>query len=302
MQTALKHEITLIGAPCDAGAGLAGTRGGPQALRDSGLLQALQAVGRAVRDGGDVHGPLPSDDAPRDGYRHLAEVAAWNRSVQAAVAATLVRGELPLLAGGDHSLSIGSISAVAAHCRAQQRPLHVFWFDAHADCNSRRTSPSANLHGMPLACLCGTGPSTLTALAGGGPALQGHQVHVLGVRSVDPGEAALVEQLGLRLLDMVTLRRVGPAQALASALASIEPGAHLHVSLDVDVLDPSLAPGTGTAVSGGATQEEARLWMKLLAATGRVGSVDFMELDPGRDRGRRTAHHAVSLLATLLAA
>lgn len=301
MQTALKHEIELIGAPCDAGAGGAGSGGGPQALRAAGLVQALQGAGRAVRDGADLAGPRPQHDTPVAGYRHLAEVVAWNHLVHTAVAAALARQSLPLLLGGDHSLSIGSLSAVAAHCRAQGRPLHVFWFDAHADCNSRRTSPSANLHGMPLACLCGVGPPALTGLAGQRPALHGGQIHLVGLRSVDPGEATLVQQLGLQVLDMAALRRQGLQQALASALAAVEPDAHLHVSLDVDVLDPTLAPGTGTAVGNGLTLEEAQQCMTMLAATGRVASVDVMELDPSRDTGHTTAGHAVALLATLLA-
>lgn len=301
MQTALKHEIELIGAPCDAGASSAGARGGPQALRAAGLVPALRALGRPVHDCGNLTGPLPQHGAAVAGYRHLDEVAAWNRSVQAAVAASLTRQSLPLLLGGDHSLSIGSLSAVAAHCHAQGRPLHVFWLDAHADCNSRRTSPSANLHGMPLACLCGVGPAALTGLAGQRPPLQGRQVHLVGVRSVDPGEATLVQQLGLQVLDMATLRRLGVAHALAAALAGIEPVAHVHVSLDVDFLDPTLAPGTATAVGGGATLEQANLCMELLAATGRVASVDVMELDPARDRRQRTARHAVTLLSALLA-
>lgn len=300
MQTALKHEIDLIGAPCDAGAGVTGSRAGPQALRAAGLARALQAPGRLVRDRGDLDGPLPRHDTPVGGYRHLEEVSAWNRTVHAAVAASLKQQRLPLLLGGDHSLSIGSLSAVSAHCHAQERPLHVFWLDAHADCNSRRTSPSANLHGMPLACLCGVGPATLTGLTARRPALQGRQVHLVGVRSVDPGEAALVQQLGLQVLDMATLRQQGVRQALASALATLEPDAHLHVSLDVDFLDPTLAPGTGTAVGDGATLEEALLCMAALAATGRVASVDVMELNPARDRGQATARHAVALLAALL--
>jgi arginase len=300
MSTGLNHGIELIGAPSDAGAGVAGADQGPRSLREAGLLASLRARGWVVHDAGDLTGPPNPHSAARQGYRHLAQVSAWSRVVCQGVTTALERGRLPLLLGGDHSLSIGSISAVAQHCRSIGRPLRVLWFDAHADCNSRRTSPSANLHGMPVACLRGVGPPALTALSGRMPALDADQLRLIGVRSVDPDEGGLVRELGLHVITMATLRAQGVGAVMAGALDGLASDTHLHVSLDLDFLDPTVAPGTGTAVSGGATLEEARDCLRRIAATGRLASLDVMELNPARDPQGITAQHAVDLVCTLL--
>ncbi len=300
MPVALKHEIELIGAPCDAGAGVAGAHLGPGALREAGLAARLQAQGCAVHDAGDLVGPPSPVQTVAGGYRNLPQVTAWNRTAHDAVTLALDRGRLPLLLGGDHSLAIGSISAVARHCRARSQPLRVLWLDAHADCNSRRTSPSANLHGMPVACLCGVGPVALTGLGGRIPALAPSELRLIGVRSVDPGEAQLVHRLGLEVSGMDALRTAGVNAVMARALADLPVDAHLHVSLDLDFLDPEVAPGTGTVVAGGASLEEARQCLRLIARCGRLGSLDVMELNPVLDRNRQTARHAVDLIAALL--
>ncbi|KRH99364.1 arginase [Curvibacter sp. PAE-UM] len=302
MPTALKHEIELIGAPADAGAGVPGARLGPGALRGAGLAAALRALGWSMHDAGNLDGPTPSVQTVADGYRNLAQVTAWNRTVHDAVTRALDRGRLPLLLGGDHSLAIGSISAVARHCRASGQPLRVLWFDAHADCNSRRTSPSANLHGMPVACLCGVGPMELCGLGGRVPALVSSELRLIGVRSVDPGEAQLVQRLGLQVSGMDTLRTEGADAVMAHALKDLPANAHLHVSLDLDFLDPEVAPGTGTTVAGGASLEQARQCLQLIARCGRLGSLDVMELNPALDRDQRTTRHALDLIAALLGA
>ncbi|QKO23145.1 arginase [Rhodoferax sp. BAB1] len=301
MPPLLKHEIELIGAPCDAGASVAGARLGPGALREAGLVTRLLAQGCAVHDTGDLDGPSAPAQTVIEGYRNLAEVTAWNRAVHDAVTLALNRGRLPLLLGGDHSLAIGSISAVARQCRNTGRPLRVLWFDAHADCNSRRTSPSANLHGMPVACLCGVGPMALTGLTGQVPALAPAQLRLIGVRSVDPGEAQLVQRLGLEVTGMDTLRTAGADAVMAHALEALPADAHLHVSLDLDFLDPAVAPGTGTVVAGGASLEQARSCLQWIARSGRLGSLDVMELNPSLDQNQQTVRHAVDLIAELLA-
>lgn len=297
---ALEHEVTLIGAPSDAGAGQRGGRDGPAALRAAGLCEALKKAGCRVHDAGDLRGPPPEPADRRQGYRHLEAVQAWCTQVHDAVLAALAAGRRPLLLGGDHSLAIGSISAVARHCRARGRPLRVLWFDAHADCNSRRTSPSANLHGMPVACLHGIGPPGLSALSGQTPALRPGQLQLIGVRSIDPGEAELVHTLGLPLLDLQALRAQGARAATAQLLATLEDDAHLHVSLDLDFLDPDAAPGTGTPVGGGATLAEALDCMEVIATSGRLGSADLVELLPRLDPDGRSVRHAQELLTTLL--
>ena len=296
----LNHEVLLIGAPSDAGAGQPGAHAGPGALRAAGLVRALQQAGRVVHDGGDLDGPPRPRQAAAGGYRHLAAVSAWCRLAHDAVLRALAQERLPLLLGGDHSLAIGSLSAVARHCHAASRPLRVLWFDAHADCNSRLTSPSANLHGMPLACLRGVGPATLLTLSGRMPALAPHSVRLVGVRSVDAGEAELAQALGLEIIAMATLRAQGADAVMTHALQGMTADAHLHVSLDVDFLDPGVAPGTDTAVAGGASLDEARRCLQHVAASGRLGSVDVVELDPARDPQQHTATGIVRLLATLL--
>jgi arginase len=302
MSSRLKHEIELIGAPSDAGASVAGAHLGPGALRERGLVSSLQAQGCIVHDAGDLAGPSSAVQTVVGGYRNLAQVTTWNRVVHDAATEALERGRLPLLLGGDHSLAIGSISAVARHCHARGQALRVLWFDAHADCNSRRTSPSANLHGMPVACLCGVGPPELTGLGGQVPALAPSELRLIGVRSVDPGEAQLVRQLGLEVTGMDALRAEGADAVMAHALKDLPANAHLHVSLDMDFLDPEVAPGTGTVVAGGASLEQARRCMQLIARCGRLGSVDVVELNPALDRDQRTTRHAVDLIDVLLGA
>lgn len=296
----LKHEVSLVGAPADAGASRAGARYGPPALRAAGLAIVLQRRGVAVHDAGDLTGPRNPEQPPVDGYRHLGVVGHWCQSVHDAVLAELTCDRLPLLIGGDHSLAIGSISAVARHCLTVGRPLRVLWFDAHADCNSRSTSPSANLHGMPVACLRGIGPPTLTSLAGRRPALAANQLHLIGVRSVDPGEAGVISALELEVSDMQTLRAQGVDAVMARALAGLNDNAHLHVSLDLDFLDPSVAPGTGLPVADGASLAEAHACLQWIRDSGRLGSMDVMELDPTRDPSELTARRVVDLLAALL--
>ena len=184
--------VTLIGAPTDVGASVLGASMGPDALRIAGIVRALRALELQVQDLGNLSGPGNPQAAPSGGFRHLAEVTVWNRAVFAATLATLEAGQLPLLMGGDHCLAIGSISAVAQHCSAVGKRLKVLWFDAHADANTPASSPSGNLHGMPVACLLGHGPAELMALAGAAPALQARQLTLIGVRSVDATEKRFV--------------------------------------------------------------------------------------------------------------
>src|SRR5574337_1769152 len=194
--------ISLIGAPTDIGAGSRGASMGPEALRVAGLPQALIGRGLDVVDRGNLAGPLNPWQPPRDGYRHFAEVIAWNRTLMQAELAELAAGRLPILLGGDHCLAIGSISAFARHCREQGRRLRVLWLDAHADFNTAALTPSGNLHGMPVACLTGHGPRALVELSGEVPALPAKRVRQIGIRSVDAGEKRLVHDAGLEVYDM----------------------------------------------------------------------------------------------------
>ena len=296
----LARQASIIGAPTDVGAGDRGASMGPEALRVAGLQAALRERGLEVLDLGNLNGPANPWQPPEAGYRHLAQVVHWNRSVHDAVLAELRRDRLPILLGGDHSLSIGSISAVARRCREQGRKLRVLWLDAHADFNTSELSPSGNIHGMPLACLCGFGPMDLVELAGNpAPAITAACVRQIGVRSVDDGEKRFVHEQRLEVFDMRYIDEMGMRQTMEHALSGLDNDTHLHVSFDVDFLDPDIAPGVGTTVAGGPTYREAQLCMEMIADTRRLGSLDIVELNPAFDVRNKTAALAVDLVESL---
>jgi arginase len=291
--------VSLIGAPTDIGAGDRGARMGPDALRIAGLTEALQGRGIDVIDRGNLDGPRNPWQPPVDGYRHLDEVVAWNRAVMDAVGAELRQGRLPILLGGDHCLGVGSITAVARYCHDTGKQLRVLWLDAHADFNTHDVTPSGNVHGMPVACLCGIGPDALTRLGGDAPAVLPAQIRQVGIRSVDQGEKRLIKEHGLDVYDMRYIDEVGMKRAMEEALEGIDADTHVHVSFDVDFLDPSIAPGVGTTVPGGPNYREAQLVMEMIADCGRMGSLDIMELNPALDSRNATANLAVDLVESL---
>ena len=293
------HSLELIGAPTDIGAGARGASMGPEALRVAGLAAVLESHGLQVLDQGNLSGPTNPWLPAVDGYRHLAEVVAWNRSVHDAVHGALTRGHLPVLLGGDHCLAIGSISAVARHCREAGKKLRVLWLDAHADFNTSTITPSGNIHGMPVAVLCGLGPQALVEIGGHVPAISPKVVRQIGIRSVDEGEKRLVHAQGLDVFDMRFIDEEGMRHAMELALATVDANTHLHVSFDVDFLDPDIAPGVGTTVRGGPTYREAQLCMEMIADSGALASLDVMELNPAFDVRNRTAEVAVDLIESL---
>ncbi len=295
----MNTRISLIGAPTDIGAGARGASMGPEALRVAGLQTALEGRGLEVFDRGNLAGPANPWLPPVDGYRHLAEVVAWNQAVHAAVHAELQRGHLPMLLGGDHCLAVGSISAVARHCRDAGKRLRVLWLDAHADFNTSVLTPSGNLHGMPVACLCGHGPRDLVEIGGSVPAISAKVVRQIGSRSVDVGEKRFVHEAGLEVCDMRYIDEMGMRHTMDLALATLDAKTHLHVSFDVDFLDPEIAPGVGTTVPGGPTYREAQLCMEMIADSGRLASLDVMELNPALDVRNKTAALAVDLIESL---
>jgi arginase len=293
------RTVGLIGAPTDVGASHRGASMGPEALRVAGLHAALEQHGLTVLDQGNLAGPRNPGAAAVAGYRHLDEAYAWNRLLHDAVRGELQAGRLPIVLGGDHCVAIGSISAVARHCREANRKLRILWLDAHADFNTRELSPSGSLHGMPLAILCGFGPRELVELGGPGPAIHPGWIRQIGIRSVDAGEKRFVHEQGLEIYDMRTLDEIGVREAMELALADLDDDTHLHVSFDVDFLDPELAPGVGTTVPGGPSYREAQLCMEMIADTGRLASLDVVELNPALDVRNRTAQLAVDLVESL---
>jgi len=244
------RTIGLIGAPTDVGAWVRGASLGPEALRVAGLAQALRWQGLGVQDWGDLYGPVNPMHPPVRGCSHLREVHIWTLLVAGAVQQALSWGQVPVLLGGDHSLAIGSVAAVARHCATQGKRLQLVWFDAHADSNTPATSPSGHLHGMPLACLLGQGPVELTRPE---PVLRPEQVWLLGLRSTDPGEEALLQSVSIRPVRL----QGGPddgwqmVATLAQWLTDLDPQTHVHLSLDLDVLDPWAGARGVHACTGG---------------------------------------------------
>lgn len=294
------RRLSLIGAPTDIGAGHRGGSMGPEALRVAGLEQALLRLGYAVTDRGNLHGPVNPDQPPVNGYRHLEETVAWCTAVRDAVLEDLAGGTLPILLGGDHSLAIGSLAAVARHCAARGEDYAVLWLDAHADFNTADVSPSGNIHGMPLAVAAGHGPELLCGLGPSKPFLDPSRVVQVGIRSVDAVEKRLVVASGMEVYDMRRVDEDGMRQTMAAALEHLSRlGGHLHVSFDVDFLDPSIAPGVGTTVPGGPTYREAQLCMEMIHDSGLMRSLDLMELNPAYDVKNATAELTVQLVESL---
>jgi len=291
--------ISLIGAPTDVGASVKGAGMGPDALRVAGLNEALEGRHLKVIDHGNLHGPANPWEQPVNGLRHLKEAIDWNQAVYDAVDNALQNGHIPMMLGGDHCLAIGSISAVAAHCRRVGKKLRVLWFDAHADSNLSTISPTGNIHGMPVACLMGHGPKELISYGGHTPAMKPDEIRQIGIRSVDAGEKKFIHEMGIQVYDMRYIDEYGMRNVMSSALAGIDSNTHLHVSFDMDCLDPAIAPGVGTAVLGGPTYREAQLCMEMIADTGLLASLDLVELNPALDLRNQTAILAVDLIESL---
>ena len=242
--------VSLIGVPTDVGAGHRGARMGPDAMRIAGLGEALAARGVDVADRGNLSGPVNPWQAPQHGYRHLDEVVAWNRELMHATAAELKLGRMPIMLGGDHCLGVGAITAVAKHCRDTGKRLRVIWLDAHSDFNTSAVTPSGNIHGMPVACLCGIGPDALTRLGGDAPAMDAADIRQIGIRSVDQEEKRLIKDNAIDVYDMRYIDENGMKRTMEAALQGVDENTHLHVSFDVDFLDPGIAPGSGNHRAG----------------------------------------------------
>jgi len=295
----VQRSVSLIGVPTDVGAGTIGARMGPEALRVAGISQAITQFGIDVKDCGNLSGSANPWQGAVDGFRHLPEVIEWNQKLHDAMYTELKAGRMPIMLGGDHCLAMGSISAVARHCRDLGKQLRVLWFDAHADFNTAALTPSGNIHGMPVACLCGHGHPDLVGIGGHIPALQPKDVRQIGIRSVDEGEKRLVHDVGIEVFDMRYIDEMGMRYSMEQALSHMDDNTHLHVSLDVDFLDPAIAPGVGTTVRGGPSYREAQLCMEMIADTGNLASLDIVELNPALDLRNQTAELAVDLIESL---
>jgi arginase len=293
------REIALIGVPVDLGAGRRGVDLGPGAIRYAGLKDRLEALGHRVRDLGNVQVALLDQialPAPGEPLRYLEPLVAMNRALGACVAEVVAAGQFPLVLGGDHSLAIGSIGGAAAG-----RPIGVIWLDAHGDFNTDETTPSGNIHGMSLAALTGRGHPALTQLMGPEPVLQDTHVALVGVRSLDDLERDALRASGVHAYTMHDIDRRGMGTVMEEAIRLVSRNtAGIHVSFDLDALDPNEAPGVGTAMIGGLSYREAHLAMEMVHASDRLISMDLVEVNPILDNHNLTAELAVDLALSAL--
>ena len=297
-----RRAIAILGAPVESGASVPGSAMGPAMLRTAGIAKALRELGHDVEDRGELTLPHPFAHAPPpEGKAHrFAHVSAWARLLARETYAIVSAGRTPIVLGGDHSLAMGSIGGVARHAVEAGRPLFVLWLDAHSDFNTPLTSPTGNMHGMPAAMLCGE--PGFEGVFGDEPhgLIEPGRLHLFGIRSIDSGERRLLGARGVDVVDMRMLDEHGFAVSIRRIIDRVR--AHnglLHVSLDVDFLDPTIAPGVGTAVPGGATYREAHLVMELLYESGLASSLDLVELNPFLDERGKSALLLVDLTASL---
>jgi arginase len=298
----LAKKIAVLGAPIDIGASQRGTLMGPAALRTAGLLTLLEALGFAVEDHGDLSiGAVAAlADAAPDNAKHYREVQRWSRALSARGYELARSGAVPIFLGGDHTISMGSVNGIARHWHETGRELFIVWLDAHADYNTPATTLSGNMHGMAAAFLCGE--PGLDGLLGEQPRspIEPDRLELFGTRSIDKMERDLLRSRRISVADMRQIDEFGVGVLIRRVIDKVK--AHngvLHVSFDVDFLDPSLAPGVGTTVPGGATYREAHLVMEMLHDSGLVRSVDVVELNPFLDQRGRTARNAVELVGSL---
>jgi arginase len=292
----------VIGAPIDMGASQRGTLMGPAALRTAGLLTLLEGLGFDVNDHGDlsVAGMVDLDDPPPDKTNHYRDIQRWTRLLSSRGYELARSGAIPIFLGGDHSLSMGSVNAMARHWREQRRELFVLWLDAHADYNTPATTLTANMHGMAASFLCGE--EGLDRMLGGEPraSIDPEHLELFGTRSIDKLESELLRKREVNIADMRQIDEFGVGVLIRRVIDKVRArDGVLHVSFDVDFLDPDVAPGVGTTVPGGATYREAHLVMELLHDCGLVRSVDIVELNPFLDERGRTARTAVELIGSL---
>ncbi len=294
----MKRIIHIHGVPMDLGANLRGVDMGPTALRIAGLVPALENLGHQVSDHDELgirsRVALQVKDTSA---KYVDEIALICGRLCGEAERSLAAGACPVFLGGDHSIATGTIAGVARHFSEQNERIGVLWFDAHADMNTPETSPSGNVHGMPLATLLGYGVDALVNVGGSGPKVDPANVFVIGARDIDVHERDIIAKAGIKVFSMKEIDVLGMAEVTRRAIEGASQGtAGIHLSFDIDGLDPEIAPGVGTPVRGGINYREAHLFMELLADTGLLTSMDIVELNPVRDVANRTAELVVHLL------
>lgn len=299
-----QRSIRILGIPMDLGQQRRGVDMGPSAVRYAGLFQRLSRLGCQVEDAGNVAVPVREQrtvqahqwtESGAGGLRHLPEVVSICRSIYEVAGSCSDTPEIPIFLGGDHSIAVGTVSGTA--CAG---PVGLIWIDAHGDFNTPETSPSGNIHGMPVAALVGRGHPDLVDLGHPGPKLRPQEIAMIGIRDLDGAEREALAGAGIHVYTMRDIDELGMATVARRALSHLNHLSRIHVSLDMDSIDPDVAPGVGTPVPGGLSYREAHLLMEILAESGKIASIDVVEINPILDDGNRTAELAVELVASLL--
>lgn len=297
-----RQKVTFIGAPLDLGAGRRGVDMGPSAFRVADIDRKIRDLGHEVTDAGDLQVSIPETQVPGDPrMKYLAEIREVCEALRDKVEQVLEGGGVPVALGGDHSIAIGTIAGVSRHFSKRGAKIGLIWFDAHGDANTAETSPTGNIHGMPLAVALGLGESSLVDLGGSRPMVEGSRAAVVGLRDVDAEERSNLKKLGIGTFTMRDVDERGMRAVMEEAIKRASTGtAGIHVSFDMDGIDPEHAPGVGTPVPGGLSYREAHLAMEMLADTGKVVSAELVEVNPILDHRNGTAMLGVELLASLL--
>lgn len=296
------RPVHVIGVPLDLGGNRRGTDMGPSAFRIAGFREQLASLGIDVTDKGDVPAPIPETKGAGDPRkRYVREIARVCQKLFQTSLASLEEGALPIALGGDHSLGAASVAAASAHLKGQGKALGLIWVDAHGDMNSPSTSESGNVHGMPLAALLGREPIELARFAGEAPAMLPEHTVLVGIRNLDDVEKEIVRNSGVHVFTMKDVDRLGIAQVMERALTLASRGTGgVHVSFDMDVCDPAIAPGVGTPVKGGLDYREAHLVMEMVSESGKLLSLDLVEVNPTLDLRNTTAELGTELALSAL--
>lgn len=298
----MKKPVRIINVPLDLGASHRGTDAGPIAFRIAGLRGAIEQLGYRIAGETDI--PIPSTESRRPGdphARYKAEILVVCERLAVETKATLAAGSIPLVIGGDHSIAMGTVSGISAHLADSAQKLGLIWFDAHGDMNLPATSPSGNVHGMPLAHLIGHGDTELASICGVNPAVDPRNVALIGIRDIDRAEREFISQSGVAAFTMRDIDELGMSEVSRRALEIVNTGTGgFHVSFDLDGCDPQVIPGTGTAVPGGVSYREAHLLLEDCASDGRMLAMEVVELNPFLDLANVSAERAVALVQSAL--
>lgn len=298
MKPSINSKVSVIGVAIDLGAGTPGVSLGPAAIRYAGVVERLENIGYDVEDRGDIVAIKPASPiAEGTNLKNLDEVARVNTELCNTVDSVMRDGRFPLVLGGDHSIAIGTIAGVLQH----KKNLGVIWFDAHGDINTAETSPSGNIHGMPVAVALGLGHERLTSIGGIDKKLNTKNIVFIGCRDLDSGERKILKDLGITVFTMHEIDRLGMTEVVNRAIAIASDGTDgIHVSFDLDSMDPVFVQGTGTRVPGGMTYRESHLSLEMIALTEKVVSAEFVEVNPIIDNKNQTAKTAVALIGSLM--